>query len=111
MKLDEIEGAHPDYARSKGLLAELVSHFPIIQNAAPKTQWRFLDFFTATIQNPNTREAYARAVRQFFTYCDLSGVRELGQIKPCMVVSSSVMIRYPTGTLQHSPPHWVTQIS
>jgi len=47
----------------KGLIcAELVSHFPIIQNATPKTQWRFLDFFTATIQNPNTREAYARAV-------------------------------------------------
>ncbi len=35
--------------QEEGLLAELVSHFPIIQNAPPKTQWRFLDFFTATI--------------------------------------------------------------
>ena len=31
------------------LLGELVSHCPVIRNAAPKTQWRFLDFFTATI--------------------------------------------------------------
>ena len=37
--------------QEEGLLAELVSHFPIIQNAAPRTQGRFLDF----IQNPNTR--------------------------------------------------------
>ena len=69
------------------MLAELASHFPIIQNAAPKTQWRFLDFFTATIQNPNAGEAYARAVRHFFTCCDLPGVRELGQIKPFMVAA------------------------
>ena len=31
------------------LLGELVSHCPVIWNPAPKTQWRFLDFFTATI--------------------------------------------------------------
>jgi len=41
------------------LLEELVSHFPVIPKADHKTQWRFLHFFTATIQNPYTREADA----------------------------------------------------
>jgi hypothetical protein len=27
---------------------------------------RFIEFFTATIRNRNTRSAYARAVKQFF---------------------------------------------
>jgi hypothetical protein len=32
---------------------------------------RFIEFFTATIRNRNTRLAYARAVKQFFDWCDL----------------------------------------
>ncbi|MGH1351607.1 MAG: tyrosine-type recombinase/integrase [Methyloligellaceae bacterium] len=31
--------------------------------------YRFLEFFTAHIRNPNTRAAYARAVKQFFEWC------------------------------------------
>jgi integrase/recombinase XerD len=31
---------------------------------------RFIDFFTASIRNRNTRMAYARAVKQFFDRCD-----------------------------------------
>src|SRR5229473_88870 len=31
---------------------------------------RFIEFFTATIRNRNTRMAYARAVKQFFDWCD-----------------------------------------
>lgn len=30
---------------------------------------RFVEFFTATIRNPNTRQAYARAIRDFFAWC------------------------------------------
>lgn len=30
---------------------------------------RFVEFFTATIRNPNTRGAYARAIRDFFAWC------------------------------------------
>ena len=66
------------------MLAELVSHFPIIQNADPKTQRRFLGFFTATIQNPNTRKACARSVRHFFTPLWGEGA---GAIKPFMVAA------------------------
>src|SRR5579864_5372942 len=31
---------------------------------------RFIEFFTANIRNRNTRMAYARAVKQFFDWCD-----------------------------------------
>ena len=31
---------------------------------------RFIEFFTATIRNRNTRTAYARAVKQFFDWCE-----------------------------------------
>ena len=31
---------------------------------------RFIEFFTATIRNRNTRMAYARAVREFFDWCE-----------------------------------------
>src|SRR6202521_6062539 len=31
---------------------------------------RFIEFFTASIRNRNTRMAYARAVKQFFDWCD-----------------------------------------
>jgi site-specific recombinase XerD len=29
---------------------------------------RFIEFFTANIRNPNTREAYLRAVADFFSW-------------------------------------------
>src|SRR5260370_24369582 len=31
---------------------------------------RFIEFFTANIRNRNTRMAYARAVKQFFDWCE-----------------------------------------
>src|SRR5271157_62802 len=42
---------------------------------------RFIDFFTANIRNPNTRAAYAVAVRGFFRWLETRGVRELGAIR------------------------------
>src|ERR1700738_1081292 len=35
-----------------------------------RTTRRFIEFFTATIRNRNTRMAYARAVKQFFDWCE-----------------------------------------
>jgi site-specific recombinase XerD len=35
---------------------------------------RFLEFFAANIRNPNTRLAYARAVRDFFRWTDAHGL-------------------------------------
>ena len=31
---------------------------------------RFMEFFAANIRNPNTRLAYAHAIKDFFTWCD-----------------------------------------
>ena len=42
---------------------------------------RFIDFFTANIRNPNTRSAYAVAVRGFFRWLETRGVRELGVVR------------------------------
>ena len=42
---------------------------------------RFIDFFTANIRNPNTRAAYAVAVRGFFRWLENRGVRELGAVR------------------------------
>ena len=38
---------------------------PMIAGADDRTAWRFVDFFAVTIRNPNTREAYYRAVSRF----------------------------------------------
>jgi site-specific recombinase XerD len=40
-----------------------------------RTSRRFIEFFTASIRNRNTRTSYARAVKQFFDWCD---ARHLG---------------------------------
>ena len=42
---------------------------------------RFIDFFTANIRNPNTRAAYAVAVRSFFRWLEKRGVHELSAIR------------------------------
>ncbi len=41
-----------------------------VDRAGPKARKRFLEFFTATIRNENTRLAYARAVGAFFRWCE-----------------------------------------
>jgi len=42
---------------------------------------RFLDFFTANIRNPNTRAAYAVAVRAFFAWLDAKRVAPLAAVR------------------------------
>jgi integrase/recombinase XerD len=46
---------------------------------------RFLEFFTATIRNKNTRLAYAQAVKQFFDWCEDRGVTKLDQVQPIII--------------------------
>jgi integrase/recombinase XerD len=42
----------------------------IVTSEGEATAKRFIEFFTATIRNRNTRAAYARAVYQFLAWCD-----------------------------------------
>ena len=46
---------------------------------------RFIEFFTANIRNPNTRAAYARAVADFFRWCERVGLSRLDAVEPVHV--------------------------
>jgi integrase/recombinase XerD len=48
---------------------------------------RFLEFFTVTIRNKNTRLAYAQAVKQFFDWCESRGIQSLERIEPVIVAA------------------------
>jgi integrase/recombinase XerD len=58
----------------------------LIVQAGERAGRRFVEFFTANIRNPNTRDAYARAVRDFFLWCDGRQI-ELHQIEPVIVAA------------------------
>ena len=49
---------------------------PMIASADDRTAWRFVDFFAVTIRNPNTREAYYRAVSRFMDWCEQRGLTQ-----------------------------------
>ena len=60
---------------------------PMIACADDRTAWRFVDFFAVTIRNPNTREAYYRAVSRFMHWCEQRGLNRLGAIRPIHVAA------------------------
>ena len=54
----------------------------LIADAGDAARWRYVEFFTANISNPNTRRAYARASAKFFGWCEGRGLtlaRQLGR--------------------------------
>jgi site-specific recombinase XerD len=53
----------------------------LIADAGDQAAWRYIDFFTANIRNPNTRRAYARACNRFFAWCEEHG-QTLSTIRP-----------------------------
>ncbi len=58
-----------------------------IRRAGEDASRRFLEFFTATIRNKNTRAAYAQAIRQFFDWCARRGFSDLDLIEPMVVAA------------------------
>ncbi len=48
---------------------------------------RFLEFFTVTIRNKNTRLAYAQAIGQFFKWCEARGIKEISRIEPVIIAA------------------------
>jgi hypothetical protein len=59
--------------------------FPsVIEAAGKKATRRFVEFFTAEIENPNTRRAYAFAVSEFFRWCDQRSLT-LEQLQPVII--------------------------
>jgi site-specific recombinase XerD len=59
----------------------------IVAAAGDRAARRFLEFFAVTIENPNTREAYFRACRRFFVWCDARGLKEPVDIEPMHVAA------------------------
>ena len=60
------------------LVPETNDLIPLQVAAAGQTAARrFIEFFTANIRNRNTRQAYARAVIDFFRWCEGRGLRDL----------------------------------
>jgi integrase len=53
----------------------------LIADAGDAAGWRYVEFFTAPIRNPNTRRAYARACSRFFAWCETRGLT-LTTIRP-----------------------------
>ena len=71
---------------SKNLSRIGLARLPIaIQKSGPQGIRRFLEFFTVTIRNKNTRLAYAQAVSQFFNWCEARGIQTLDRIEPVVV--------------------------
>ena len=55
--------------------------------AEERAAWCFVDFFAVTIRNPNTREAYYRAVCRFMDWCEGRGLHGLGDVMPIHVAA------------------------
>ena len=58
----------------------------LIAAAGPEVTESYIDFFTSTIRNRNTRAAYARACWQFFARCAAHGL-ELTTVRPFHVAA------------------------
>ena len=57
-----------------------------VRDAGPDAQRRLVEFFTAEIRNPNTRQAYAQAAGRFFQWCETRKLA-LGEITPFAVAT------------------------
>jgi site-specific recombinase XerD len=75
------------FDRSKDLIITGTDDIITVQVAAAGEQAaiRFVEFFTANIRNINTRQAYARAVSDFFHWCEGRGLRRLDTVQPVHV--------------------------
>lgn len=63
------------------------ARFPTVFRDAPRHAGeRMAEFFAANIRNPNTREAYARAVLQFLDWCEARGLN-LSVLNPVLVAA------------------------
>lgn len=56
----------------------------LFADAGEGAKYRFIEFFTANIHNPNTRQAYFRAVQRFSHWCERHGL-ELPTLNPVFV--------------------------
>src|SRR5437016_3309239 len=79
----------PASRQSEGVLEPVSVTGPLpalIVKAGERASRRFVEFFTAEIRNPNTRRAYARAVRDFCRWCEARQLA-LEKLSPVIVAA------------------------
>jgi len=59
----------------------------LVAAGGPDAERRFLEFFTVTIRNPNTRRAYARAASEFLGFLEDRGLASLAEVQPIHVAA------------------------
>ena len=59
----------------------------LIAASGDRAGWRFMEFFTAAICNPNTRRAYARDVRGFLAWCTEAGMASMAHVNTMHVAA------------------------
>lgn len=59
----------------------------LLAAADDRARIRYIEFFTATIRNPNTRRAYARASGDFLIWCEQHGIPSLVAVQPVHVAA------------------------
>lgn len=59
----------------------------ILASAGDDAKTRFIEFFTANIQNPHTRRAYFRNAMTFLHWCDQQNIPSLSHVKPITVAA------------------------
>ncbi|QRR03192.1 site-specific integrase [Dyadobacter sandarakinus] len=67
-----------------------ISSLPVpalVASAGDRAKKRFLEFFAATIRNPNTRRYYGRAAADFIMYCEQLGVSSIDHVMPLHVAA------------------------
>lgn len=60
---------------------------PALYRPDAATAKRVIEFFSANIRNPNTRKAYAKAARDFATWCEARGLDHLRTVQPIHVAA------------------------
>ena len=63
------------------------SGLPAVFGRTPGAEKYTFEFFTAHLRNPNTRKAYAQAVKDFGAWCAARGIPSLGLVGPVHVAA------------------------
>src|SRR6201996_8507757 len=68
---DQLPAVLPSGALTPATSGDTLYMVPaLIADLGEEAAWRYVEFFTANIRNPNTRRAYVRACNRFFAWCD-----------------------------------------
>lgn len=80
---------------------------PALFAPTPKAVKRFVEFFTAQLNNDHTRKAYANAARRFAQWCEIHDIAALTDVEPFHVAAFIKELQnkpFPPRDKPFSPP-------